>query len=129
MVAAELYKEKRLNLIGFLSCFLWLHGIHVYDYGKLKVLIFGLDEDGRSQVKVNGWTIFSAYGSFSFYAIALAMVHRETIMDEIFHVVGQSLVDFGINPQCENKIINEANHDGIKGWEICANLIWYHQRR
>ena len=46
MVAAELYKEKRLNLIGFLSCFLWLHGIHVYDYGKLKVLIFGLDEDG-----------------------------------------------------------------------------------
>jgi hypothetical protein len=29
-----------------------MHAILVYDYGKLKVLIFGVDEDGRLQVKV-----------------------------------------------------------------------------
>ena len=51
---AEMYNEKWLNLNGVLSRCPWMCAIPVYDYGELKVLIFGLVEDGRLQVKING---------------------------------------------------------------------------
>ena len=38
--------------------------IPVYDYGELNLLIFGLVEDGRLQVKVNGWIICSTCTNF-----------------------------------------------------------------
>ena len=50
--SATLYKEKWLNFKGLLSYCPWMHAILVYDFEKLKVLIFGVDEDGRLQVKV-----------------------------------------------------------------------------
>ena len=49
-----MYNEKWLNLKGVLSCCPWICAISVYDYGEVKVLIFGLVEDGRLQVKING---------------------------------------------------------------------------
>ena len=57
---ATLYKEKWLNFKGLLSYCPWMHAILIapgcmlflYDFEKLKVLIFGVDEDGKLQVKV-----------------------------------------------------------------------------
>jgi len=144
MAPAELYKEKRSNLKGFLSCCQWMHAIPVYDYGKLKVLIFGLDADGRLQV--DGRIICSTCTSFAFYASAAGKVQevvthliyttRQDLlfvanMDEIFHGYGhyesmgngQSPVDFGNKPQGVNKIIREVNHDGLTVWERGAMLI------
>jgi hypothetical protein len=51
---------------GIFSCFPWMHTIDVYDCGKLNVLIFGVDEDDRLQLKVNGWIICSIYTSSTF---------------------------------------------------------------
>lgn len=144
MAPAELYKEKRSNLKGFLSYCPWMYAIPVYDYGKLKVLIFGLDEDGRLQV--NGQIICSTCTSFAFYASAAGKVQevvthliyttRQDLlfvanMDEIIHGDGhyesmgngQSPVDFGNKLQGENKLIREGNYDGLKVWERGAKLI------
>jgi hypothetical protein len=57
-----------------------MHTILGYDCGKLKVLIFGVDEDEKLQVKLNDWIICSTYTSFSLY---------ESVADNIQEVVSQ----------------------------------------
>ena len=44
-----MYNEKWLNFKGVFSYCPWMCVIPVYEYGELKVLIFGLVEDCRLQ--------------------------------------------------------------------------------
>ena len=77
-----------------------MHIILGYDCGKLKVLIFGVDEDDKLQVEVNGWLICSTYTNFSLDASIPGKIQEVVsqfiyttrrdllsmaIMDEIFH--------------------------------------------
>jgi len=63
-----------------------MHIILCYDCGKLKVLIFGVDEDDKLQVEVNGWLICSTYTNFSLDA---------SVPGKIQEVVSQFIIPQG----------------------------------
>ncbi|GLJ06834.1 hypothetical protein SUGI_0049640 [Cryptomeria japonica] len=144
MPSTELYKERPISLKGFLSFCPWMHAVSVYDRGNVKVLLFGLDEDGKLQL--NDRIICSDCTSFAFYASAagiarqvvthLVYVTRKDLLfvvsvDEILHGDGshESIVTVESQRASQNRLqggmnnIKEEISNGIKVWERGAKLI------
>ncbi|KAH9326013.1 hypothetical protein KI387_006191, partial [Taxus chinensis] len=143
MTPTELYKERPADLKGFLSYCPWMHAISVYDQENLKVLLFGLDEDGKLQM--NGRIICSSCSSFGFYASAAGKVHKVVThivftrndllfvvsVDEILHgdgfheSVGNEVARRAFENRLHGRMKNtkEKISNGLKVWERGAKLI------
>jgi len=77
-----------------MSHFPWMHTILVYDCGKLRVLIFGVNQDDKLWVKLNGWIICSTYTSFSLDASVVGNI--QGVVSQFIYTTRKDLLSMEI---------------------------------